>query len=147
MKLHSVAAIAAVGICLSGCASIVRGSSQMVAIYTPPVTGATCTLTNPEGNWQLVTPGAVKVTRSKYDMVVNCKKEGWNDGAGTLPSNFQSWTVGNIVVGGLIGLGVDAATGSINDYPHSYPVPMTQAPPPAATAAPVQKPSTTAANS
>jgi len=87
-------------------------------------------LTNPRGVWQVITPGAVSVKRSKEDMQISCKKDGWNDAFATIPSDFEGWTAGNLVFGGLIGLGVDSATGSINEYPHAYPVPMTQLPPP-----------------
>jgi hypothetical protein len=32
--------------------------------------------------------------------------------------------VGNIIAGGIIGVGVDAATGAMNEYPKSIEVPM-----------------------
>jgi hypothetical protein len=41
------------------------------------------------------------------------------------PSNFEGWTVGNLLLGGIIGLGVDAATGAINEYPHAFQIAMT----------------------
>ena len=118
---------------LSGCASIMKGSSQSINITTPPTTGATCTLSSSQGNWQLTSPGSVTVEKSKDDMQVRCAKQGWQDASGIIPSNFQGWTVGNILLGGVVGLGVDAATGAINEYPNAFQVPMT---PLASTAAP-----------
>jgi uncharacterized membrane protein len=47
-------------------------------------------------------------------MQIRCVKPDWQDGFATIPSNFEGWTVGNLVFGGLIGVGVDAATGAIN---------------------------------
>jgi uncharacterized protein YceK len=122
-------------IALSGCASIIKGTSQSIAIATPPTTGASCVLSSKEGNWTIVSPGVATVEKSKEDIQVHCTKPGWQDGVATIPSNFQGWAVGNIVAGGLIGLGVDAATGAINEYPGSFQVPMfpeapTPAPPP-----------------
>ena len=54
--------------------------------------------------------------------------------------------MGNILLGGVIGLGVDAATGAINEYPHAFQIPMYPAapmpapPPPAAMQPPVALP-------
>src|SRR5215470_9811030 len=123
------AAVAAIGLCLlaGGCASVVKGSTQSIAISTPPTTGATCQLASAQGNWMVVSPGVASVEKSKEDIQIRCANSGWQEAASTIPSNFQGWTVGNIVFGGLIGLGVDAATGAINDYPHTFQVPMVQA--------------------
>lgn len=125
MKTHSVVlTLAVAGVALSGCASIIKGTSQSIAIATPPTTGATCILSSGQGNWSVVSPGAVTVEKSKEDIQVHCSKYGFQDGAGVIPSNFEGWTAGNLLIGGIIGVGVDAATGAINEYPHSYQVPM-----------------------
>jgi hypothetical protein len=116
-----------VALALSGCASIVKGTSQSIAITTPPTTGANCILSSGQGNWTVTSPGAVTVEKSKEDIQVRCDKPGWQQGVATIPSNFEGWTLGNILLGGVIGLGVDAATGAINEYPHAFQVPMTQA--------------------
>lgn len=120
----SIAAVAAAGIAMSGCASIVRGSSQSIAIATPPTTGANCVLSSSQGNWTVVSPGAVTVERSKDDVQIRCTKPGYQDGFATIPSNFEGWTLGNLILGGVIGVGVDAATGAINQYPKAFQVPM-----------------------
>ncbi|GEM_PF-812861 len=124
MKFGSVVVLLAVGVSLSGCASVIKGSSQTIAIATPPTSGASCVLTSKEGNWPVVTPGVVKVERSKEDIVIRCTKPGWQDAMQTIPSNFEGWTVGNLLIGGVIGVGIDAATGAINEYPHAYNVAM-----------------------
>ncbi|MBV9758748.1 MAG: hypothetical protein JO047_17020 [Alphaproteobacteria bacterium] len=121
-------ALVAAAVALSGCASVIKGSGQSIAITTPPTTGAACTLTNGRGTWSLTSPGAVKVEKSKNDMQVRCSKPGWQDAGATIPSNFAGWTVGNLILGGIVGVGVDAATGAINEYPHSFQVPMAQLP-------------------
>jgi hypothetical protein len=128
MKLVSIAALAAAGIALSGCASIIKGTSQSIAIETPPADGATCVLSSKEGSWTVTTPGVAKVSKSKEDIKATCTKPGWQDASATIPSGFEGWTVGNLILGGVIGVGVDAATGAINEYPHAFQVPMQQAP-------------------
>lgn len=120
-----LAAIASLALCVSGCATIIKGSSQSIAISTPPLDGATCQLSSSQGNWSVVTPGTVTVERSKDDISVHCAKIGFADASYVIPSGFNAWTLGNILIGGLIGLGVDAATGAINQYPSSFQVPMT----------------------
>jgi hypothetical protein len=110
---------------LSGCATVIKGSSQNIVVTTPPVSGANCVLTSKEGSWVVTSPGTVHVEKSKEDVLVKCTKPGYQDAAATIPSDFQGWTIGNVILGGLIGVGVDAATGALNEYPHSFAVPMT----------------------
>jgi len=124
MKYLHIAAVAALGIALSGCATIIKGSTQSIVINTAPVNGANCLLSSKEGNWPVVTPGVVKVDKSKDDITVRCTKPGYQEAMATIPSNFQGWTLGNLVLGGVIGLGVDASTGALNEYPHAFTIPM-----------------------
>ena len=144
----AIVCAAVLSLSIGGCASITRGSSQSVAITTPPTTGALCNLNSSQGNWQVTSPGAVTVEKSSEDIQVRCEKDGFQPAVAVIPSNFEGWTIGNLVFGGIIGLGVDAATGAINKYPNSFQVPMvpltaTQVPAPAAsTAVTAAKPKT-----
>lgn len=124
MHLGHLVTIAVIGVSLGGCASIVKGGSQSITITTPPTTGANCMLSSSQGHWTVVSPNVVTVSRSKEDMAVHCSKTGWQDATATIPSNFDGWTIGNLVFGGLIGVGIDAATGAINEYPNTFQVPM-----------------------
>ena len=126
MKYRAIAAIAALSVALSCCASIVRGSSQTIAITTPSATKAACTLTNPRGTWRVTSPGRVRVKRSKDDIDVTCTKPGFADATGTIPSDFNAWTIGNLLLplGIIIGLPVDFSTGAINQYDSVFMVPM-----------------------
>ena len=126
MKIYTIAAIAAFGIALSGCASIIKGTTQQIAITTPPTDGANCVLSSKRGSWTVVSPGVAKVDKSKEDIQVRCTKTGWKDATATIPSSFEGWTLGNLLIGGVIGVGVDASTGAINEYPHAFQVPMEQ---------------------
>jgi len=124
MKIRIVALVAALAASVSGCASIVKGSSETIAISTLPTSGAVCTLSNPRGRWQVTTPGRVKVKRSSHDMDVACKALGYGDATGTISSDFQTWTLGNLLIGGAVGLIVDWSTGAIHDYEHRFDIPM-----------------------
>lgn len=123
MEIRAFVAVAALGVALSGCASVIEGSTQVIALTTPPVRGATCFLSNPQGRWRVTTPAHVKVKRSKEDIAVHCKKEGYRDARATIPSEIEPWTASNLLNAG-VGLGVDAWTGAINAYPDDFKVPM-----------------------
>jgi hypothetical protein len=139
MKPMQIAAISLAAVSLSACASITKGTSQSISINTAPVQGANCTLQNPTGTWTVVSPGAVTVPRTKHDINVKCEKSGYLAGIGTLKSGTQLMSAGNLILGGVIGLGVDAATGAMNDYPEQITVtlsPDVPPPSPAPAAAP-----------
>lgn len=140
MRIQHVVALTVAAVSLSACASITKGTSQSVSINTAPVQGANCTLQNPSGTWTVVSPGAVTVPRSKNDINVKCEKVGYQAGIGTLKSGTQLMTAGNLILGGVIGLGVDAATGAMNDYPEQITVTLTPEQAVAPTPAPITVP-------
>lgn len=110
---------------LAGCASITKGTTQDVAIDTPNVSGSLCTLTsNAIGTKTITTPAIVKLDKGRDAINVSCKKECYEDGVGIIPSNFEGMTAGNILLGGVIGLGVDAATGAMNQYQNQISIHM-----------------------
>lgn len=106
----------AIATLLAGCASVTKGTTQTVTIDTPKHPGATCSLTSPEiGTQSVVTPGQVTLSKSKHNISVSCSK-GCLSGTATITSNTESMAVGNVLLGGVIGLGVDSATGALNKY-------------------------------
>lgn len=123
-KFLALALAALAAFQLSACASIVKGSSASVAVTTPPVQGANCALSSPEGTWQLTSPASITIPRSKHDIQVRCTKEGYQEAVAVIPSSFEGWTLGNIILGGVVGVVVDASTGAMNDYPNAFQVPM-----------------------
>lgn len=103
---------------LSACSTILSGRTQTVTIETNPP-GAACNLIR-EGRVIASidpTPGGTLVSRTKHDISVVCKKEGYRDSSEYLDSGTEGATFGNILAGGLIGWGVDSATGADNKYP------------------------------
>lgn len=117
--LVSLMAISTLG---SGCASIVSGHNQSVSVETrgkqgQAVMSANCKLTNNKGAWFVTSPGSVTVSRSFEDLVVNCEKENQEPGLASVKSSTKAMAFGNILFGGVIGAGVDVATGAAYDYP------------------------------
>ena len=108
---------------VGACATLVEGSDQTVIVITDPP-GAVCTLDQDGKTVAVVnpTPGTVTVEKSQDNMGVICKKDGHFDGAVSLSSDFQAMTFGNIIFGGIIGVGIDAASGAMHEYPESVTV-------------------------
>jgi hypothetical protein len=57
-------------------------------------------------------------------MHITCKKDGFKDGLSSLEPKFKGMTLGNILIGGFIGIGVDAASGAIHTYPTNIIIPL-----------------------
>jgi uncharacterized protein YceK len=96
-----------VALVLGGCGTIVNGTSQTIAVNTEPP-GATLKID--DGSvW--TTPTQVKLKR-KNDYIFTISKEGYQTQIIPINSVLSGWLVGNIVFGGIIGGGIDAATGA-----------------------------------
>jgi phosphoketolase len=143
MKLKIAAAIAALGMCVSGCASIIEGTTQNIAVTTTPKGGAKCVLTSSEGTYYVTTPGNANVHKTKHNLDVTCQLDGFKDSHTVVESHFNGATVGNVLAGGVIGIGVDAATGANYNYPENVEIAMDPAAAvPAAPAADATPPTT-----
>lgn len=120
MRTVFLAAGAVAALALSGCATITKGSGQSVTVLTDP-NGAQCKLDRSGMTLAIVnpTPGSVQVEKSKDTITIRCSKEGFLETAGTLDSEVQGMTFGNILFGGIIGVAVDASSGAMNQYPSS----------------------------
>lgn len=102
---------------VAGCATITKGTTQSVAVNTPGVPGAECTLTSSAiGSKVVTTPASIVLDKGSDNISVVCKKQCYQDAVGIISSNTETMTAGNILVGGVIGLGVDAASGAMNRY-------------------------------
>jgi hypothetical protein len=101
---------------LTGCASIARGTSETVEIQVEP---KDATVTTSLGFSCTTMPCQFKVDR-KTEFSVSAIKEGY------LPQTVNILTkvsgkgaagfAGNVLIGGVIGMGVDAATGASKDH-------------------------------
>jgi hypothetical protein len=102
---------------LSACASIVEGTTQEIVVNTNP-SGADCTLNRQGTAIARVspTPGAVTIKKTKYDMNIVCTKSGYQDTTFMVHSGEAGATYGNLAFGGLIGWGIDSASGADNKY-------------------------------
>jgi hypothetical protein len=125
---RGVAALCGV-ILLTGCSTIVKGTQQQVSVATPGVQDAMCTLTSPAVSTRTVqTPGNIVLPKSKHNVAVTCVKQCYSDDVGVLASETEIMTAGNVVFGGLIAIGVDAASGAMNKYQSGVEIVMSPIP-------------------
>ena len=126
MRIIVVAGAAIVAAALlAGCATITKGTTQSVAVNTPGVTGAQCTLTSAKIGTKVVsTPATIVLDKGSDNVSVMCKKECYQDASGIIASNTEAMAAGIVIGGGIIGLGVDAASGAMNRYSEDNQIAM-----------------------
>lgn len=111
---------------LPGCASIIEGTTQSIYVSTSPE-GASCDLVREGLTIATVnpTPGSAHIDKTKHDITVECEKSGYEQSQGFLPSEIEGAVFGNIIAGGLIGWGIDSASGADNHYPEQISIALT----------------------
>jgi hypothetical protein len=115
IRLLLVAALAAPCV---GCASVTRGTTENISIASTP-SGATAEVSGLDAPTACVTPCVVVAKRSA-DITVTVNKEGYEPQiiplAKEVPGTGAAGFAGNLLLGGLVGMGVDAATGAALDH-------------------------------
>jgi len=112
------AIIALTALSLGGCATVMEGTGQSVAVATNPP-GATCSIDREGVRLGQVasTPGSIHIDKSGKDLQVSCSKDGYRPATIAQSPHFTGTTFGNILIGGGIGAIVDASTGANYEYP------------------------------
>ena len=109
---------AAIALPCFGCASVTRGTTENISIATTP-SGATAEISGLEIPTACVTPCVVQAKRNA-DITVTINKEGYEPQiiplTKEIPGSGAAGFAGNLLAGGLIGMGVDAATGAAQDH-------------------------------
>ncbi|MGL4514835.1 MAG: hypothetical protein ACRCT8_17240 [Lacipirellulaceae bacterium] len=112
-------ALALLATSFTGCASVVSGRRADVAFHTTP-SQAAVTVRDHEGKVvaQTMTPGRVSLKRGRRwlrpaDYQATIEKPGYVPTVVPVYGKFNPWAIGNIALGGPIGLGVDGATGAL----------------------------------
>jgi hypothetical protein len=120
MKTQTRAAIVALSMILAGCSSIIDGTHQDISILSTPE-GAHCDLFRKGQHLAAVdaTPGITTVKRTKDDITMTCTLVGYEKGTQLLRSGGSRDVIGNVLIGGVIGWGIDSATGADNEYPYA----------------------------
>lgn len=108
---------------LAACSTVLRGTSQVVAVETPGTAGATCELSGGDGvKARVVTPGSVKVSKSKRDIRVTCVAPDGQQAAKTFVSAYSDASYIQLPQAYL----VDGVSGAMWEYPKTLSVPFGQ---------------------
>lgn len=107
---------------VSGCATILNGPNQMIAFNTDP-DGATVAV---DGVAMGKTPCVLPVARKGWDKTISFKKLGYKTIHYKLRNTLHGALLGNILLGGVIGLTVDAVSGRGGGYEASVSVILTE---------------------
>jgi hypothetical protein len=107
---------------LTGCASVTHGTTQTIKIETltpggQVVDGAECKVANDKGEAIALSGQSVPVRRSGGNLSIHCTQGGQAPAGGQAVSRVNGGMVGNILIGGLIGVAIDATNGSGFNYP------------------------------
>ncbi len=124
MKLKQVAPLVStllVAVSLAACATAIEGTTQDIAVITIPA-GAVCVLDRDGKQIGAIsaTPGSSHIEKSKYDITITCKKEGFEDAvvvdeSGTAAASVGSFVADSVITGGLLGA-ADSISGADNKY-------------------------------
>ena len=103
---------------LGGCASVSRGTTETISVEsTPP--GAEAIISGLDNPMTCMTPCAV-VAKRNADISVTVQKSGYEPQVVQLikeiPPAGAAGFAGNVLLGGLVGMGVDAVTGAATDH-------------------------------
>jgi hypothetical protein len=104
---------------LSGCAGVLHGRSQSVQVQpvcNGQVVPAACTAQNARGIWHFQAPAVIEVPKDFSHLKVTCRSPFFSEVSVTVPSMLNLSTAGNLLVGGVIGTGVDLYSGSAFAY-------------------------------
>jgi hypothetical protein len=116
-KVSAILAVSMAAAVAAGCATITKGTTQQVALSTPGAPGAQGTLTSSAIGTKVVqTPATLTLDKGADNVAVICRKECFQDSTGIIATHTEAMAAGNIIADGVIGLGIDAASGAMNRY-------------------------------
>ena len=104
---------------LSGCASFLHGDVQPVQVTVlcnDRVVPASCVAENAKGVWHFQAPGTLQVHKDLTALQVVCKSMFFPEISATVPSRLNLSMAGNLLVGGVVGAGVDVYRGAAFAY-------------------------------
>lgn len=105
---------------LAGCATVIGNSEQSVTVRTQckqQVFQRRCLASNDKGSWSFVTPATLAIPRSSEPLALQCESGLLDGSLAPVAAQPSLETLGNIVLGGLLGLAVDVK----NEMAFAYP--------------------------
>jgi hypothetical protein len=97
---------------ISGCATVTRGTNDVLEVRTTPAQASVST----SNGFSCVSPCALKMPR-RSEFVVTARKQGYKPASASVTNRISgaggAAMAGNVIVGGIIGAGIDAGTGAM----------------------------------
>lgn len=115
-NIYKVASAALLPFAIGGCATVINGTSQDYEMTSTPQ-GARVSLSNGQN---CTAPCTISLKR-RNDLTATVELAGYKTEKVYIQSRTGGAGVGNILLGGVIGAGVDASNGSMNSL---YPRPL-----------------------
>ncbi|BEP89520.1 hypothetical protein GmRootV512_45300 [Variovorax sp. V512] len=107
---------------MTGCASVTHGTTQNVKVETlspegKVVDGARCRVSNDRNDAVVRSGLTLPVRRSGENLNIECTQSGLPPARGQAISRVNVGLVGNVMIGGLVGVAIDTGTGAGFNYP------------------------------
>ncbi len=133
--------IAALSVMLGGCASVTRGTTENISISSTP-SGVEAIVSGLDVPTTCTTPCSIVAKRSA-DISITFEKAGYESQTVQLtkevPPTGAAGFAGNVLAGGIVGMGVDAVTGAALDHKPNPVIVTMQPTAPAARARPAPR--------
>ncbi|MCG6871483.1 MAG: hypothetical protein LJE84_04255 [Gammaproteobacteria bacterium] len=114
MRYRTLIILASAGL-LAACATISTPPQKTLNVISD--VSADCTFQDKLGQREFVAPGDVAAQPRHGPGTLTCNKGGYRTATVTVEPQANSAVMGNLLVGGLIGLAVDSASGANKRYP------------------------------
>ena len=107
MKLPPALATLSLLLALNGCATIIHGTTQDIGVTSDPASADLLL----DGQQHYVSPATITMKR-KHDHMLEISKQGYKTEMVDIRGDLSLAVAGDILAGGAIGYGIDAATGA-----------------------------------
>lgn len=113
---------------LSGCASVVDHSTQMMTIRTPGADNAKCYIENEAMKYVAYTDQQIEIMKSPHDLVVRCKADHNRARTVHVKRELNDWVIANVANGFVPGASYDYFSRGGFQYPEKITVDFRGAP-------------------
>jgi len=124
MKILRTLAALALAVGTQACASVVSDTESATYIETDPEK-ARCELHGQDFKRIVETPNSLNLPAKAAPLTIACKANGYKTTTEKLDTETDGWIFGNILLGGIIGIAIDAARGAGQKYPPKVSVILT----------------------
>lgn len=113
MKKYSFLLCLAAMLLFTSCATILSGSKAKVTVKNDDVTTAVTLSYDDKVENHVFLPHTIKIKRGYKPTTITAKADGYEDGSVLIKKGFNPTTLWNLLLGGVIGGSIDAATGAL----------------------------------